>query len=216
MYSHEVFIPIYQGCFAGTGAIVRLPQCQWSKPDGYGEISQCITTTKHSKAKTVCIFLGIYCRLRGDSYHIDLKVKIQENPEFTLLCHKTCVSTYNSRDHINRSLKRQGACQRSESAPAVRRRRFDLAFDFQKRCFVCGEICLPRDPKNLNRWRTVQQCQTVSHPKHSTLEEYILDVYNKRNDMLAHDVRNRLQIALIFMQLAVNPLRLNVITFGQM
>ena len=62
MNSHEVFIHIHQGCFAGTGAIVILPQCQWSKPDGYGKISQCITTTKHSKAKTVCIFLGIYCR----------------------------------------------------------------------------------------------------------------------------------------------------------
>ena len=61
MNSHEVFIHIHQGCFAGTGAIVRLPQCQWSKPDGYGKISQCITTTKHSKAKTVCIFHGIYC-----------------------------------------------------------------------------------------------------------------------------------------------------------
>ena len=62
MNSHEVFIHIHQGCFAGTGAIVRLPQCQWSKPGGYGKISQCITTTKHSKAKTVCIFLGIYCK----------------------------------------------------------------------------------------------------------------------------------------------------------
>ena len=61
MNSHEVFIHIHQGCFAGTGATVRLPQCQWSKPDGYGKISQCITTTKHSKAKTMCIFLGIYC-----------------------------------------------------------------------------------------------------------------------------------------------------------
>ena len=61
MNSHEVFIHIHQGCFAGTGAIVRLPQCQWSKPDGYGKISQCIRTTKHSIAKTVCIFLGIYC-----------------------------------------------------------------------------------------------------------------------------------------------------------
>ena len=60
MNSHEESIHIHQGCFAGTGAIVRLPQCQWSKPDGYGEISQCITTTKHSKAKPVCIFLGIY------------------------------------------------------------------------------------------------------------------------------------------------------------
>ena len=65
MNSHEVFIHIQQGCFAGTGAIVRLPQCQWSKPDGYGKISQCITTTKHSKAKTVCIFLGIYCMVLG-------------------------------------------------------------------------------------------------------------------------------------------------------
>ena len=62
-YAHGfvVFVHIHQGCFAGTGAIVRLPQCQWSKPDGYGKISQCITTTKHSEAKTVCIFLGIYC-----------------------------------------------------------------------------------------------------------------------------------------------------------
>ena len=66
MNSREVFIHIHQGCFAGTGAIVRLPQCQWSKPDGYGKISQCITTTKRSKAKTVCIFLGIYC-IFGDS-----------------------------------------------------------------------------------------------------------------------------------------------------
>ena len=28
MNSHEVFIHIHQGCFAGTGAIVRLPQCR--------------------------------------------------------------------------------------------------------------------------------------------------------------------------------------------
>ena len=71
MNSHEVFIHIHQGCFAGTGAIVRLPQCQWSKPDGYGKISQCITTTKHSKAKTVCIFLGIYCTHTPYSGSID-------------------------------------------------------------------------------------------------------------------------------------------------
>ena len=64
MNSYEVFIHIHQGCFAGTGAIVKLPQCQWSKPDGYGKISQCMTTTKHSKTKTECIFLGIYCTLR--------------------------------------------------------------------------------------------------------------------------------------------------------
>ena len=78
MNSHEVFIHIHQGCFAGTGAIVRLPQCQWSKPDGYGKISQCITTTKHSKAKTVCIFLGIYCK-----FH------------YTMTQHQDCFYWYN-------------------------------------------------------------------------------------------------------------------------
>ena len=67
--SQEVFIHIHQGCFAGTGAIIRLPQCQWSKPDGYGKISLCITTTKHSKAKTVCIFLGIYCTAISSREH---------------------------------------------------------------------------------------------------------------------------------------------------
>ena len=79
MNSHEVFIHIHQGCFAGTGAIARLPQCQWSKPDGYGKISQCITKTKHSKAKTVCIFLGIYCTCHLQDY-------FKMNVKLTTLC----------------------------------------------------------------------------------------------------------------------------------
>ena len=51
--SHEVFIHIHQGCFAGTGAIVRLPQCQWSKPDGYGKISQYIDSLTY-----ICVTRG--------------------------------------------------------------------------------------------------------------------------------------------------------------
>ena len=85
MNSHEVFIHIHQGCFAGTGAIVRLPQCQWSKPDGYGKISQCITTTKHSKAKTVCIFLGIYCILRMTDVPYNVRIqKLQQTERKTM------------------------------------------------------------------------------------------------------------------------------------
>ena len=85
MNSLEVFIHIHQGCFAGTGAIVRLPQCQWSKPDGYGKISQCITTTKHSKAKTVCIFLGIYCTTTSWIHQCT-----------RLICNKKMVTQYGS------------------------------------------------------------------------------------------------------------------------
>ena len=101
MNSHEVFIHIHQGSFAGTGAIVRLPQCQWSKPDGYGKISQCITTTKHSKAKTVCIFLGIYCSLiEGDRLlaaaimHITYLARRRWNKRDS--SHSTKNNTYNS------------------------------------------------------------------------------------------------------------------------
>ena len=85
MNSHEVFIHIHQGCFAGTGAIVRLPQCQWSKPDGYGKISQCITTTKHSKAKTACIFLGIYCIRHICIFTLKLKTGCAELERWKLL-----------------------------------------------------------------------------------------------------------------------------------
>ena len=34
----NVFNRILQGCFTGTGAIIGLPQCQWSNPEGYGLI----------------------------------------------------------------------------------------------------------------------------------------------------------------------------------
>ena len=84
MNSHEVFIHIHQGCFAGTGAIDRLPQCQWSKPDGYGKIILCITTTKHSKAKTVCIFLGIYCTTTSEWATVLLPIIASYNRGLTL------------------------------------------------------------------------------------------------------------------------------------
>ena len=53
MYSHEVFIHIHQGCFAGTGAIVRLPQCQWSKPDGYGKNQSMYNHNKAQQSKNL-------------------------------------------------------------------------------------------------------------------------------------------------------------------
>ena len=91
MNPREIFIHIHRGCFAGTGAIVRLPQCQWSKPDGYGKISQCITTTKHSKAKTVCIFLGIYCMglelyLNVDMWHWRIRFSPYVKPQTMASC----------------------------------------------------------------------------------------------------------------------------------
>ena len=60
------FNHILQGCFTGTGAILWLPRCQWSNPDGYGQTDRmksirtyAINHTKHSR--TVCIFHDTYC-----------------------------------------------------------------------------------------------------------------------------------------------------------
>ena len=68
----------YLSIFIGV-ALLALGQsldCH-SKPDGYGKISQCITTAKHSKAKTVCIFLGIYCTsVHTSSYQLALSLTI--------------------------------------------------------------------------------------------------------------------------------------------
>ena len=96
MNSHEVFIHIHQGCFAGTGAIVRLPQCQWSEPDGYGKTSQCITTTKHSTAKTVCIFLGIYCILNAiliteNIRMVPMHIFIAPGQQYFHCCENRCI-----------------------------------------------------------------------------------------------------------------------------
>ena len=85
MNSHEVFIHIHQGGFAGTGAIVRLPQCQRSKPGGYGQISQCITTTKQ---KPCAYFLGYTVLISCITKVINriLTVRCKKDLLFFLVC----------------------------------------------------------------------------------------------------------------------------------
>ena len=43
--SHDVFTHILQGCFTGSGAIIWLPQCQWSNPEDMGKIDPKQDTT---------------------------------------------------------------------------------------------------------------------------------------------------------------------------
>ena len=64
-YTWFEFAHILQGCFTGTGAILWLPQCQWSNPEEYGHIymglfSQYLTTTRHHQAWDMCIIYGMY------------------------------------------------------------------------------------------------------------------------------------------------------------
>ena len=111
MNSHEVFIHINQGCFAGTGTFVRLPQCQWSKPDGYGKISKCITTTKHSKAVTVCIFLGMYCIFAPMWWQVDIAFAMGEwNIQQIIRQYVICYNTRYRYDYDERNTQKQKIC----------------------------------------------------------------------------------------------------------
>ena len=58
-----------QGCFTGTGAILWLPQCQWSNPEGYGKSH---LKLNHNKTWTLCIFLGMYCNYIKVSDYLSL------------------------------------------------------------------------------------------------------------------------------------------------
>ena len=55
---HLMTYHIIQGSFTATGAIIRLPQCQWSNPEGYGLKS---TDIQPKQGTTMCIILRIYC-----------------------------------------------------------------------------------------------------------------------------------------------------------
>ena len=57
---------ILQDCFSGTGAILRLPRYQLSKPEEYrlirhtNPLNDALTTTKQ-RTTDVCILYGMYC-----------------------------------------------------------------------------------------------------------------------------------------------------------
>ena len=74
---------IHQAYFTGTGAIVRLPQCQQSNPDEYFMWIHYERLHNHNKAKhntTVCIFLGIYCTYRSQSSTVASSVALNVGP----------------------------------------------------------------------------------------------------------------------------------------
>ena len=55
------FTYILQDGFTGTGAITRLPQCQWCNPEGFGSTNHRIQLKTLIQNQTVCIFHGPHC-----------------------------------------------------------------------------------------------------------------------------------------------------------
>ena len=129
---------------------------------------------------------------RNDDLHISLSEQLDANAELQIPCHRTCVSTYTSKTHINRHNKRTSTSSLQSEPPTTKRRRSDIdPFDFKKHCLFCGTICCKPNIKNPSRWRKVSQVITADRCGQKTFKDLILEVCDKRQDIWSDEVRVR-------------------------
>ena len=80
---------------------------------------------------------------RNDDFHMQL------NNETDYETHKQCVSTYTSRTHISRYLKRHKITTHMPKHSKRTRRSEMPSFVWKEHCLFCGEeCCMTPDPKN--------------------------------------------------------------------
>ena len=115
---------------------------------------------------------------QGDNLHEELQVHLDEDLTFTIKCHKSCVSSYPSRAHIQRHVV--GVKRRLEREPPPLKRlcRSELSsFVSKLPCIFCGETCsLKSDPRNPSRWWAAYLCKTASHGIGLSFKDSILEV----------------------------------------
>ena len=61
-----------------------------------------------------------------DNGHVDLVDRLGKNPELTIECHRSCVATYTSQQHLSRYKKREGCASVSASQPLKKQRCSDV------------------------------------------------------------------------------------------
>ena len=129
-------------------------------------------------------------KIRGDHLYtdLDLQNRLQQFPDMTNKCHKSCVSSYTSKTRMSRLAKRPNPTdvQTSNQPPPCCKR--SKEFHFKQHCFICGEQCLPVDKKNPVRWWVVYQCRTTDRPGMKTFKEVILQKCAERGDGWADEV----------------------------
>ena len=123
---------------------------------------------------------------RGDG----LSDRLEEGSS-TFMCHINCVSTYCSKTHIARAIKKKTSDD-SECESNAKRLRGSNVFSFREHCLFCGEICdIERPSKNPGRWREAYLCRTADRRGRHTFKEAILLRAESRGDVWAHDVSFR-------------------------
>ena len=94
---------------------------------------------------------------RNDS---DFQAKLQsildsQGESASICCHKSCYCAYTSKQNVARTVarKRKDKCAFLESVPQTSRwRRSQLeSFRFREHCLICGDCCVPKDPRHPDR-----------------------------------------------------------------
>lgn len=127
-----------------------------------------------------------------------LSEKLDDNAT-SFMCHSNCISTYTSKQHIYRHLRKRTREDASLAVPSTstKRLRSSCDFNFLKQCIFCGAECkLERPRKNPNRWRKAYLCRTVDTKGKCSLKEVIIRHARKRGDDCGKDVTFRVNSAL--------------------
>ena len=104
-------------------------------------------------------------KLRKDSLCSNLPSLNQDN----LMAQKNCLSTYTSKTHIVRHLKRElssQSCSRDLLSLKRQRRSEVPKFKWLQHCWFCGEDCnIIVDKKHPDLWRESYECRTSDRGK---------------------------------------------------
>ena len=105
-----------------------------------------------------------YSKEYEDGAHTELEAKLKDDSNLKLKCHRNCVSSYTSAEHLKRHKKRSGLGTETAPIPKKSRRSGNLKFQFKEHCIFL--------------WRSLS---TRKRQKESYLleEGSIMENYNK-------------------------------------
>ena len=102
--------------------------------------------------------------------------------ESDILAHKSCYCSYTSMSRNKEQIKRKdrgahiGVCKRLLKYECS-------AFEFKRRCLLCGSECKPKVSKNPRRWVEVRQCLTVHRGSSTiTFKQQLENLCEERQD----------------------------------
>ena len=128
-------------------------------------------------------------------YNDDLHETLDEDAT-SFMCHKNCISTYCSKEHIKRHLRKR-KIEDSSAGPSVspKHLRRSSEFSFLEHCLFCGKACNLERPLK-NRWKKAYLCRTADRRGKILFKQAILRHAQKRDDDWGNDVSFRFISAL--------------------